>query len=462
MYRRLFIKSLYVVTLVLFASSLAGYSLLEAGYEPYFQTDGLGNYVGITDARSGAMGGAGVFGGQRFLDTTINPASIMFLDPGYGGEINYGLMRTNDRRSMPIYSFFDEYVDEGTCSYNSDWYDEAAIGGYYMQDISRAGFGVGLSYTPRLNFDATYNEDVRNDDSSDDNQYPFIIAKNSIESEGAIRSTNLAIAGSFSKLGFVDLMSLGVQIAFYEGEHNRTKRIEWTDEARQVVQNFELPDYYEKMGREFSGTGFNIGFNLHFADHYGFAFTYTPKTELEVDYSYKLDSYQGQMEADLDVDDFVMPSRMRFGLLYKPQNVMKTFVNVDMEIVNWSEVEDYYDDAINFYLGVEHRVYETMPIRIGFRYETLPIDSIAMPTFTCGTGFEVYGPLRFDFSIEYSHRKYQGEDLFPESYYNDENYAESASYESQLWNYVVPTDRTESDKVDETFLKFQSALTLTF
>ncbi len=451
---RLLKRMITIAASMAIATSLMSYSLLEAGYEPYSQTDGIGNTVGVTDARSAAMGGAGVSGGMHFLDTAINPASLTFLKTGFGCQFNYGILRNNDRRSIPIYNFFDSYIDEATYSNNSNWYDEAAVGGYYNYQFGRAGVALGLSYTPEINFDADYSEDVRNDEGSDNNAYPVIIARNTLESEGAIRSTSMTLAGNFDNLGPIERLGFGVEIAMYEGEHYRTKKIIWSDEARLIVQNFVLPDYNEKMEREFSGTGFKIGANARFADYYGFGFAYTPKTELEVDY--KLDG------VEMDVDDYVMPSKIQFGLFYSPQNVMRTCVNIDMEIVNWSEVEDYYEDAINFYLGVEHKIFMTMPVRLGFRYETCPIESIAMPTFTCGTGVQVYGPLWFDFSMEYSRRKYQGKDLFPESYYDDENYAESASYESQLWNYVTPTDREESDKIEETFLKFQGALTLTF
>ncbi len=454
MYRRLSLRTICVVVLIAFSASLMSYSLLEAGYEPYGQTDGIGNTVGVADARASAMGGACASGGMRFLDSMINPANLAFLDTRYGAQLNYGILRNNDRRSIPIYNFFDSYIDEGTYANNSNWYDEAALGGFYNLQLGRAGFALGVSYTPEINFDAKYSEDVRNDEGSDNNNYPTIIARNDIESEGAIRSTNMTLAGNFDNLGPIERLGVGVEIAMYEGEHYHTKKITWSYEARQLVQTFELPDYYERMEREFSGTGYKIGANATFAQYYGFGFVYTPKTELDVDY--KLN------DVEMDVDEYVMPSKIRFGLSYKPQNVMKTYVNIDMEIINWSEIEDYYEDAYNFYLGVEHRVFRTMPVRLGFRYETSPIDAIAMPTFTCGTGFNVYGNLYFDCSMEYSRRKYQGRDLFPESYYDDTQYSESPTYESELWNYVTPTDREESDKIEETFLKFQGTLTLTF
>ncbi len=454
MYRRLSLQIISLALLIVFASSLAAYSLLEAGYEPYIETYGLGNYVGTTDARSSAMGGANTSGGLRALDAINNPANLANLETGFGAQLNFGIMRDNDRRSMPLYSFFDEYVDETTYANNSNWYDEATVGAYYRMQLSRLGFAVSLNYTPRVNFDANYEEDVRNKEGSDNNGYPKILAFNSIESEGAIRATSLMLAGNINDVSVFDQIALGIEIAMYEGEHNRTKKIVWSDDARLAVQNFELPDYYEKMEREFSGTGFKLGLNANFAERYSVGFAFTPKTELSVDYKFDGVEY--------DVDDYVMPSRIRFGVQYRPQNIMETYFNVDMEIVNWSDVEDNYDDVFNFYIGVEHKIFMTMPIRLGFRYETNPIDNIAMPTYTCGTGFQVYGPVWFDFSMEYSHRKYQAQDLFPNSYYNDENYAESASYSSQLWEYDVPEDRDESDKVDETFLKFQTALSVTF
>jgi long-subunit fatty acid transport protein len=124
-------------------------------------------------------------------------------------------------------------------------------------------------------------------------------------------------------------------------------------------------------------------------------------------------------------------------------------------------VNDFYENSMRYAFGVEHIVGNALPLRIGFRYETSPLDkSIALPTFTMGTGFDILDNLHLDLSGEFSNRNYTALDLFPDSYYDDTQYTEAVDYTSTIWSYAVPTDRgwDNPDKVEETFVKVMTTL----
>jgi len=138
-----------------------------------------------------------------------------------------------------------------------------------------------------------------------------------------------------------------------------------------------------------------------------------------------------------------------------------------MEYVKWSDTNPLYDDAINYYIGVEHILKNKIPFRFGFNYTTsygLHEDSgfvfaneITTPTFTAGTGFTILDKFIFDVSLEFSNRQYETLDMFKDSYYDHED----------LWEnyfYLNLQDRgwENPDTINETFINLKSAVSFTW
>ena len=253
-------------------------------------------------------------------------------------------------------------------------------------------------------------------------------------------------------------------------------------------------DEHYKMTREFDGFEFSFGMGYKISKRIEAGFSFTPKNELSVtgkvngvsftakdtlgnplaiwgyEYKTELDSLGNIVVTDTTIisyDDkynpYILPLKFRFGFLYKPRNIMRTDFHVDMEYVKWSDVNPLYDDAFNFYFGVEHKTRFYMPFRFGFSYKTdykvnydettCWVSKITMPTFAVGTGFDYGEHFTFDFSAQFSHRTYKVLDLFPDSVYDHQ----------ELWsnyNYLNLQDRgwENPDTVNENFLSFKTSV----
>jgi len=164
-------------------------------------------------------------------------------------------------------------------------------------------------------------------------------------------------------------------------------------------------------------------------------------------------------------DSYKLPSRFRVGLSYSPRNIMKTTLNLDVELVDWEVVNNRYDKEFNFYIGVENHVINKLPLRLGFNYQTtyqlvrdyphVLAQKISTPAFSTGTAFNLMKNLVLDLGFEVSKRSYEALDLFADSFYN---------YPA-LWanpQYLNFQDRgwENPDTVSEVFYKFQATLSL--
>jgi len=171
--------------------------------------------------------------------------------------------------------------------------------------------------------------------------------------------------------------------------------------------------------------------------------------------------------------EFITPARMKAGICFQPQNIMKTNFNCDVELVKWSEVNDLYDDEFNFFVGIEHVLKHSIPIRIGFSYETsyglqnhngfVFSDKITKPSFTAGTGFTLLDRFTVDIGLQYSYRKYEALDLFMDNYYwQDGDYEAlwNVYYEGGVISSPIIQDRgwENPDTVKERFVNLKTSI----
>ncbi len=462
-------KFIVILFSLILITQLFSYSLLERE---------AGNYVENIDARSAAMGGAAIAGGLRLFDISINPANLGFLPQKLGVQTSFGILKDNDNRSLPMYNFFDGYIYDAVYASNVNYFDEYSLGIYYRKNISGIGIAAAFLHRPFINFDSYYEEEVRNDENSDYDNYPPIIAKNYFEGDGAINSL-----GFYAALNFKEIASVGFEISRLSGDADLVKKIFWTDEADSLATNSnDLIEYKWKLKRDFSDEIlFKFGVQTKISKRISLGFTYSPEIEFDVDINGSIN--------DVDVDslfyDYVWdannviidtlyysdyykeiygtyrnPTKFRFGFSYEPRNIMRTYFNCDIEFVNWTDVNAQYDDEINYYIGVEHQLKNKIPLRLGFRYQTtyqkidddafIYSNKISMPTFTVGSGFKFMNYFTLDVSAELSKRRYEALDLFMDSFYDQDG----------LWENIQPTDRgwENPDTVDETFIKIQTSI----
>ncbi len=457
-------KAFFIITIITIISGLFSYSILEKE---------TGNIIGNFDPHSAAMGSAVGVGGFRLLDSIVNPANITGLKNGFGFQGTGNFLIDSDNRSLPMYNSFEGYSGDAVYASNVNTFADFAGGIYYKGAISDFELAASLQYRPQVSFKADYFEQVRNNKNSDDNEYPHKIAQNSIESKGGINAIAFQTTFKYKKIG-----SLGLEVAQLSGESEMERSMIWTQEAQNMM-NDTLNDTINTLEREFSANQFKVGANIHVSSRFDLGLSITPKVELDVtgkkDGVYvedaifvytKFDSTGTPLDS-LTYAQYILPMNARVGFSFKPRNIMRTVMNCDMEYIKWSDINSLYDDAINYYIGVEHILTNKIPFRFGFNYTTsygLHEDSgfvfaneITTPTFTAGTGFTFLDKFTFDISLEYSNRKYEELDLFMDSYYDHRI----------LWENYFHLDLQDRgwenpDTVNETFINLKSAISFTW
>ncbi|MEA1973104.1 MAG: hypothetical protein U9N34_07425, partial [Candidatus Cloacimonadota bacterium] len=231
-------KYFTIIILTILAANAFAYSLMER-YK--------GNDTGIFDARTVALGQAGVACSEDVFGALNNPATLSDIKSPFGITLTPSITTNSDNRSFPMFNFFDGYIDNATYVSNTNLYDEYAAGAFYTYRNYMNTFSAGLLSYSYLNFESHYQEQVRNDENSDYDNYPPVVANNQINSEGSIK----ALSGILS-YNFNNVFSVGLQFAKLSGDVTSDYRITWTDEADEL-SNGILEDTIIEEENSFSG-----------------------------------------------------------------------------------------------------------------------------------------------------------------------------------------------------------------
>src|SRR5690554_3312603 len=437
-------KNIYLsIILVCLVGHLDSYSLYE-NYEL-----GIGKRISHLDARSAGMGGTGTAGGYNIFDNMLNPANTGFLNDGWGAQVLLDVTQLEENRSMPMYNFFDSYVDDATYASNTNFFTDIAFAVSYKIKFDNLSLAAALDYKPFANFNACYEEQVRNNEGSDHDNYPPIIAMNYLESDGDIYSIGITTAMTYHRdeLWFSN-SAIGLNLNLLSGDHKLERKIIWSEFAKDVAVLDDLEQI--RTDRDLSALSFSLGLKTDISERVSAGLMFNPGFTMEVDSSLTEEN-----------EDFDYPSIIRLGVQYRPRNALRTTFHCDVEFVQWSDISDFYDNVTNYYFGVEHIFPHAPALRLGFNYVTSPNLSVKedgssipgpvnIPTITAGTGFRVYGNFFLDLSGEFSHRKYETMDLFPDGFYDHQG----------LWSGTYrPEDRLDPDTVREYYIRLKSSLT---
>lgn len=461
-----------LLTVALF--SLEAYSIMDGNN---------GNRIFGGDASLLAMGSAGVSKVNTLGAVWLNPALATTMQRGLTLQLNTNWVLDNEDRSIPMYNFFDGYIDDANYASNTNSYNQLQGRLNYLLSMDQLKLAFNLGWQPLQDFQSNYEEQVRNDGNSDsgnsgDNSpdgYPPIIANNYLNTAGELGGITAGLSFCWQ-----DKLDLGISVQQLQGDWEMERRINWTEAANELVEE-ELPEYNLYLEGDFEDS-YRLGVGIHYqvSERIGLGFAMHPKNELERDISGVLDTLaleeiywqtqevNGLMEEltwqdkyESELGELILPSDYRLGVEYHPRNLWETYLSLDIQYIKYSQVDDKYSDIINYYLGVEHKVNQKLPLRFGFNYKTsyyLFYDGdrefaqkVTMPGFSAGTGFTVYKNLGMDLGLEYSLRKYDQVDLFGDSYYDQEG----------LWNEMEPVDRDwdNPDQVDESLFTVQASLT---
>ncbi len=464
---------LIIALLVLAVFNLGAYSILDMKG---------GNQVFGGDARLLAMGSAGVYNPGNIGSLALNPGIAGLLPKGLTCQFNSNSTINSEDRSIPMYNFFDGYIDDANYVSNSKGYQDILGSINYRHQLDDLGIGVSLGWRPVVDFNSNYNEQVRNDGNTDsgnsgDNSpdgYPPIIARNYLDSEGNLGGFNATLG-----FNWTEQIAAGFQIQQLSGDWNAGSSIEWTDAAKELADDLE--DSSMEIESEFEDSyRLGLGICYHINERLGIGFSMQMKNEISRDIHGSmdgiafedvfwdtvtvagvLDSLTWQDKMENEYGQLILPGTYRLGFQYHPRNIWQTYLNFDLEYVQYSQSDERFSDVTNFYLGIEHRINQKLPLRFGFNYKTSYYifddgdneftGKVSMPSFSAGTGFKIMSLIDLDLGIEYALRKYEQLDLFPDSYYDHDG----------LWNEMIPTDRdwNNPDQVDESLITLQASIT---
>jgi len=254
----------------------------------------------------------------------------------------------------------------------------------------------------------------------------------------------------------------------------------------QMDEGVVLPEYYQVSDYELSGQQFKLGLALRVGPRFGLAATMTPKSTMDITGTMitRRDAYRNTpMDSTFVLLDGErdLPSEWRFGISYYPQNITRTVFNLDVEAVNYEEIDKAMDNVYNLYAGVEHHITHRMPLRLGFQavnsylYETgfetddegnqialVQANKILTPMITAGSSVEVARNVSLDLGFGYGFREYEALDLFGDAYYNDKIYTGSSSYTLWPTSYIDLQNRgwDNPDKVKENFITLNAGISI--
>ncbi len=472
-------KSLLILSLLLLVSALSAFSITDTHF---------GYRYGALDARSFAMGSAGMYNNMRPAGFVLNPANLTAQQKTAGLDISTLINRATDTRMIPLYNSFDNYIDDAVYASNINAFTDFSGAGFASMAVAKLRFGLGVYHKPYASFNGQYREEIRNNRNTDNDGYPEKIAQNDIENEGALLKTGAALAVAYEFEDYWNV-NLGFDFAFMNADITQETTIRWTDWSRQEVgANVILPDYRRIAEWELEGQQMRIGAAFRLGPRFGLGMTYTPETTLDLtgtDYA-RRDAYRntGLDSTFVVLDgDYDLPSEMRIGLSYFPRNIMNTVFNMDVEMVKFSDTMDFLDDTYNFYVGVEHHIVNRVPLRMGFQavnsyfMDTKPgvnaageaitlhtANKVLTPMISGGSSVQLIKNVVLDLGFGYAWREYEALDLFGDAYYNDKTYTGSSSY--TLWpnQYINLQNRgwENPDKVKENFITLNAGLSFSW
>jgi hypothetical protein len=468
-------KSLIILSLLVLVSSLSAFSITDT----YF-----GSRYAAMDARTLAMGGAGTFNHMRPAAFMQNPANLTAQKRFAGLSFSTMVNRAEDTRMIPLYNSFDNYIDDAVYASNINAFTDIAGAGFGSISFANLRLGLGAYHSPYASFDGNYREEIRNNRNTDNDGYPEKIAQNDINNEGGLYKTGFALSLAYELADYWDL-NLGLDYALMSADVKQETTIRWTDwSVQQVDDDVVLPEYTRTADWELEGEQLKLGAAFRLGPHLGLGFTFTPETTLDrsgTDFSFR-EAYRNTPQDSTLVDlegDYVLPSEIRLGLSYMPRNIMRTVFNLDLEMVQYSQSMDVFEDVYNIYAGVEHHVVNRIPLRLGFQAvssyfldseagvnadgEDITIytaNKILTPMITGGSSVQLAKNIVLDLGFGYAWREYEALDLFGDAYYNDKIYTGSNSY--VLWpnSYINLQNRgwENPDKVKESFITLNAGL----
>ena len=384
-----------------------------------------GNVTGQTwqgNARSMALGHVGTADAFGVTNLFTNPA-LLADGPGIRVEGGMYSLHRVESRSFPAIDQFSDLVTENIYNISESWQTLYNAGGIW----SFGNFAVGAGMAPYWSPFFHYEEDVRGNLSAANFNRDPLVGNFQWERAGLINETSIGGSMKWNNLHLG--ASVGLLAANGLDVRHGTVVIRPDDALDTDTTNVtSYPYTLDKASMVY---------------HLGASFDFTPRFRLAFDYESSADlTFKGMTEIPFFAQSAALPgylfsdstitikethpSRYTLGMRLQPTNLLRTKAYFEVEFLDWSQFKVTYPDSIQgqgdltaplsqtitFKGGVEHELFNGMPVRAGLIYAGSPLaKNLAQTWITMGTGYH-WGNIQVDAAAEFGNIAYAYPDLF--------------------------------------------------
>lgn len=380
-----------LLAVVALAGAASAYTYGEGEY---------GTLIYASDARTLAMGGAGIASADGARGMALNPALVGKAE-GIDVMFTVSAMSAEESREVPLYDSFEGIIAYNTYAMNMNLYDRyiGAVAWNPGGDYDWAPV-VAVGYGPRLDMRYNYHVQYRDSDTQAE-PLDKILYDYWTENDGGVNAFSVAVSQEV-----MSELYLGVGVDFLRGDADAEER--WVYPAGSDEEDVELWSSYDEL----SGTQFTVGVLYEQLHRVDIGVVYRSSFTLEGDYG--MEDAEGEMTDGSF--EYKYPDAIAVGLEYHPRNELMTTVSFDVVYTRWSEFESdlaedlEFDDTVEYHAGVEHQFFDNTQARFGFAYQPAYFDEHTTRTaFTFGLGLDVLG-VRVDVGGQMGVREYGIED----------------------------------------------------
>ncbi len=372
-----------------------------------------GDDVSFMNARTLALGGAGIAGGDVFGAMSLNPALLSNGNGFVRFQTGLNLTKISEDRSFPYYDSFVGFNDYGSYTYNEHWYNRFQGTVVVRPPVSfLKGFTFAAAFQPFKDMQYDYKEEVRDPVNKSD----ILLGYNSVAQNGFLYQTSVAAA-----YDIMENLSAGLQVGFLSGEIDSVMNIDpkfdtMLDAARR-----------EQLTKEIDGLPLTAALGVRYA--------YNERLSLGLSarLPYSLSFKNNRMNSSDTVNfkqTLTYPMRLGTGLEYRFVNVLAAKISIDFVYDFWSDFKDNrnstnFQDTYTIHTGIEHLFFDKIPLRAGFLFGTLrESKDFSRTVLTIGSGFEVNN-VKVDIGGGISSMQYYQNDYFADSIYGLGNRSDS-------------------------------------
>jgi len=372
-----------------------------------------GEEVSFVNARTLALGGAGIAGGDVFSAMPLNPALLSTGSGFIQFQTGLNLTKISEDRSFPYYDSFVGFNDYGSYSYNEHWYNRFQGTVIVRPAVSfLEGVTFAAGFEPFLDMQYDYKEEVREPVEKTD----ALLGYNSVAQNGFLYQAS--IAASYE---IMDNISAGLQIGFLSGDVDSVMNIS--------PQSVVLMDAAkrEHLTKELDGLPITTSFGVRYLHNERLALGLSARLPYSVSFTNK---YINSTDTIGYSQTLTYPMRLGMGLEYRFINALAAKISFDFVYDFWSDFEDdrnpsNFQDTYTIHTGIEHLFFDKIPLRAGFLFGTLrESKDFSRTVLTIGSGFEVHS-VKINLAGGISTMQYYQDDYFADSIYGFGNRSDS-------------------------------------